>query len=675
MNLQRTLIATAVLSVLSPFTFAQTAPDNDSTVVITANPLRAGEGDQILTPARVLSGEELRNKTGSSLGDTLSQELGVSASSFGAGASRPIIRGLEGSRVKMLENGMTVSDVSGLSNDHAVASEASTAHQIEILRGPAALLYGSGAIGGLVNVVNERIPTELVSTPSGEIEARVGSVDNSRGLSASVDGATGKIGLHADGNVRHTDDYRIPGLRNLNDPTSETGRLPHSFVHENTLGFGGSYIDDWGHVGASVASLNNLYGIPSADGSQIDQKQMRYDIDTLVKAPLAGFENFKFKLGYTDYKHDELDLNNVQQTHFANRSLESRWELSHKPIGGWHGVFGIQTENTNFSALAADTGASDTVKPTHSTSTAAFLVEERDFGALRMNAGIRFESVKRNPKDNTLKDRSFNLTSYSVGGAWAFSPGYALGLTGSVAQRAPAIEELYSNGPHDATETFDIGSPELSKETSHNIELSLSKNSGLVRWKVNLFQNNVRNFIYGSMSDRFCAEDGDCVRDSDSKYDPSVYSSRERLFQQQDATIRGAEAEVTYNWRGEGVSLRAFADTSRGTFDAGGNLPLQPATRVGGEISYKQGPLHTGASLIHGFRQDRLASFETTETPAYTQLDAHLSYTQRMSGYDLTWFAVAKNLLNQDIRVSTSLLKDVAPLPGRNFMIGVRTRF
>ncbi|CAH0354089.1 TonB-dependent receptor [Aquabacterium sp. CECT 9606] len=654
MQLQRTLLASAVLSALASISFAQTAEPQQAalpTVTVTATPFGASEGAQILAPAKVLSGDELNRKMGASLGDTLSHELGVSASAFGAGASRPIIRGLEGSRVKILQNGMDVSDVSGLSNDHGVTIDGPTARQIEILRGPAALLYGSGAIGGLVNVVNDRIPTVLEPEPTGEAELRYGTVDKSGTASVSATGSTGAIGLHVDGSARGASDYNIP----------DDQRLPWSYARQHSLGVGASYIQDWGHVGASVGQVESRYGIPTQEGAQIDQKQTRYDLDTLVKNPFASFETFKFKLGYTDYKHAELDLASVPETYFANRGLESRWELTHAPVAGWHGTFGVQTEENQFSALSADGGAPDTVPVTKSTSAAGFLVEERDLGPVRMNAGLRYENVKRRPV--TGEDRSFGLTSYSVGGLWPFTPGYGLGLTASVAERAPATEELYSNGPHDATGTFDIGNASFKKETSHNFELSLQKTHGLVRWKANLFENHVKDFIYGQITGNTVDEDG-----------LPGGNLRERVFGQADAVIRGAEAEVSYNQRGSGLSWRGFADTSSGSLKDGGSLPLQPATRFGADIGYRQGPWRTGASVIHAQSQDRLAASETP-TPSYTQLDANLAYVQRVGNNEVTWFLLAKNLLNEDIRLSTSVLKDVAPLPGRNFIVGVRTQF
>ncbi|SHH19631.1 TonB-dependent receptor [Massilia sp. CF038] len=661
MNFQRTLLASAILSVIAPLSHAESADEPIAKVVVTASPFKNTEGDQILTPAKILSGDELRDKVGSSLGETLSQELGVSASAFGAGASRPIIRGLEGARVKMLENGMAVSDVSGLSNDHAVAAEGAIAQQIEILRGPAALLYGSGAIGGLVNVVNERIPTALEPKPIGQVEARYSSVDKGRGASGTADAAFGHIAVHVDANVRDTDDYKIPDNRVLGDPASASGRLPHSDTRQRSGGFGGALIEDWGHFGASVSTLKNLYGIPSDEGSKIDQKQTRYDIDNLINTPFAGFETFKFKLGYTDYEHAELGADNAPEVLFKNRSLESRWELTHKPLAGWHGTFGMQTENTHFSALSAE-GGPDTVPVTHSTSTAGFLVEETDIGVVRVNAGARLESVKREPV--TGQDRSFHLGSYSLGGQWPFMPGYAFGVTASVAQRAPATEELYSSGPHDATVTFDVGNPDFKKETSRNIELTLQKNSGLVQWKLNLFQNNVKDFIYGHITGNLVDEEGNPGDEL-----------RQRIFEQADAKLHGAEAELTFNHTGQGWSGRVFGDTSRGSLDSGGNLPLQPATRFGASVGYRQGELRAGLSLIHALEQDRLASFENTSTPSYNQLNANLAFTTHAGETDLTWFLIAKNLLNEDIRASTSVLKDISPLPGRNLVFGVRAKF
>jgi iron complex outermembrane receptor protein len=669
MTMQHTLMAGAVLSALASLShpsFAQTEEKTLPQVVVTAAPFSGNENAQILAPAKVLASDELRNKLGSSLGETLSTELGVSASSFGAGASRPVIRGLEGPRIKILQNGMTVSDVSSVSNDHAVATEAATARQIEILRGPAALLYGSGAIGGLVNIVNDRIPTELVPRPTGEAELRFGSADREKSASFSVDGASGAIGLHVDGSARNTDDYRIPGFAVLDDSASASGRLPSSFTHARNFGVGAAHVASWGHIGASVENRNDRYGIPTEEQAFIDLSQTRVDLDALIRQPLEAAESLRFKIGSTDYKHTEKEQDGTPAADFSNDAIETRWELRHRPIAGWRGMLGMQSEHSKFSALSAATGRPDTVPVTKSRSLAAFLVEERDFGPLRASAGLRLESVKRDPDATDTPDRRFDLTSYSIGGAWNFMRGYSLGATVSLAQRAPTTEELYSNGPHEATATFDIGDAALQKERSRNLELALQKTEGLVRWKANLFENRVKNYVFGRM-------DGTTV-DEDRNEDPAGEFAR-RFWSQGKATIRGAEAEWSYNLRGEGPSLRVFADTSRGTLENAGNLPLQPATRFGLDTGYRRGPIRGGVAIVRARSQDRLAAFETTATPGYTRVDASLSYTVRSAYTHWTWFLLAKNLLDEDIRLSTSVLRDVAPQPGRNVIIGVRTRF
>jgi iron complex outermembrane receptor protein len=668
MHFHRTPLAGAVAAALASM-FAVPALAQEQTlapVVVTASPFESAEDLQILAPATVLKRDELRDKRGVSLGDTLSHELGVSQSSFGAGASRPIIRGLEGPRIKVLQNGMDVADVSAVSNDHATGTDTAAARRIEILRGPAALLYGSGAIGGLVNVDNGRIPDALLPKPTGETELRYSTVDNGKAASASADGSSGKIGLHADASWQDTGDYKIPGLANPADPTSPNGRLTNSFTRQHDLGFGASYISEWGHIGASVGSLNDHYGIPTPDRTYIDLNKTRYDVDGLIDKPFAGFESLKFKLGVTDYAHVEKQPNGTPNTNFSNKTTETRLELAHSPIAGWRGSFGMQSEIGKQAALGTG-GTPDLVPITKSSSLAAFLVEEKDFGPVRASAGARLESIKREPDSSSgFADRSFSLGSYSFGGLWTFQPGYGLGATYSYAERAPSAEELYSRGPHDPTATFDIGDPTLAKEASRNIEISLQKTEGKIRWKGNLFRNRFSNFIFGRTTGVTVDETGA----------PSAAGTfTQRFWSQGGATIQGVEGEIAYNMRGDGLSLRGYGDTSRGTLDGQGNLPLQPATRLGLDAGYKQGAWRGGIGVLHALRQDRLAAFETTPTPGYTQLDANLSYTQRYGSQRVTWFLLAKNLLNQDIRVSTSLLKDVAPQPGRNFIFGVRTNF
>jgi len=668
MNFQRAVMAHAVSCALAGLSMASHAQSTDSAlapVVVTADPFGSQENATILSPARVLSGDALRDKIGGSLGDTLMQEPGIHSSGFSTGSSRPIIRGLEGPRVKILQNGMSNGDLSAISNDHAVGASSLSAQQIEILRGPATLLYGSGAIGGAVNIVNGRIPTRLEERPTGEAELRASSVDNGSAFAFTADRAAGNIGLHIDGNMLRAGDYRIPGNSSM-DGDGDTRRLTFSGNRENNLGLGASMIQSWGYVGASVSQIDKLYGIRGRDETpKIDLLQTRFDVDSLIRSPFDGFDALRIKLGQSDYRHTELDGGVDPHLKFTNRSLESRIELSHQPVAGWRGRLGMQTDGSTVQALNLEDPNESTVPRTRSNSTAAFIVEETDMGSVRLNAGARIEQVGRRPTDNT--NRNFTLGSASFGALWRFTPGYALGSTLSLAQRAPTTEELYSNGAHHPTETFDIGSPSLKKETSQNIDLSIQKTEDRLRWKGNLFQNKISNFVYGRLDDT--SQGGMDVT---------------RTFSQADATIRGYELDISYNLYEYGWFGRAFADDSRGTLDNLGHLPLQPVMRLGTTIGYQDANWRSSLSILNASSQNRLATspvYEdedgTTEkaTRGYTRVDANISWRQRIGENELTWFASARNLLNEEIRLSTSLLKDYVPQPGRNFIIGVRARF
>lgn len=657
--MRRSAIA-AALSLTGAIAHAQSGPVE--TVTVSANPLAGDETRQVLTPAKILAGPELRAKLSTSLGDTLSSELGVAASGFGAGASRPIIRGLDGPRIKILQNGMAVADVSSLSNDHAVASETSTAQQIEVLRGPAALLYGSGAIGGLVNVVDNLIPSTLSPQPSGEAEVRLGSVNQEKGASFSLDSAVSGLALHLEGNRRTTGDYRIP----VSGPAG-TGRLPSSFTDGAGFGLGAAVIQDWGHAGAGLQTMQSRYGIPTAENSFIDLQQNRLDIDVLRNAPASGWGSLKFKLSGNDYHHTEKSADGAAITEFKNRSLETRLELAHTAWHGWEGSWGLHSEDLYFSALSATTGRADTVPATRSQTLALFAVEQRQFGALSFNAGTRLEHVSRQPAAGlAYPGRSFTLTSAAVGGLWQFEHDYAAGLSLSLAQRAPATEELYSSGPHESTSTFDIGDAALQKERSHNLDVSLQKTHGVWRWKIDAYLNEVSNYVYGN-------SDGTRVDEAGT---PSAGAAfLRRYWGQQRARIRGIEAEASYNLLGEGWSARGFGDTSRGTLAAHGNLPLQPATRLGLDLGYRHARWRAGTTLLHAFAQERLAVSEHYVTPSYTKLDAQVSYSHPWHGAQLTWFLYGKNLLNEDIRLATSVLRETVPQPGRGLMSGLRVTF
>ena len=673
------------------------AQNQSSSLEITATGSQEAT-QSILTPTKILQGDELLNKLGSTLGATLANELGVSATGYGAGSSRPVIRGLEGSRVQILQNGLSVGDVSNISQDHAVGNNMQNAHQVEILRGAAALLYGSGSSGGLVNVVNDRILTNLPDRPSGAINTSYETVNNGRAGSLELDGAIGSVAVHVDTAINNANNYSIPGSSTQsqgepvggwtvppegNGGNNYTGKLPNTFSNQNNLGFGVSYIGKSGYTGVSVERLNNNYGIPTPEGGSINQSQNRYDLQHQTYDPFEGFSSFKFSAANTNYNHTEFNNTGAAASIWKNIANEARLELTHNPIFGWKGTFGAQVTTASLNATEVGTGSYAIVPPTKTNSNALFWIEEGKWKELQGSLGLRYNNVAQNPNTGTtleqqdtsagtltpeitLQNRNFNLMSYSAGGLWSFMQGHGVGVAYTVSQRAPSAQELYSYGAHESTATFDIGNPNLNKETSHNLEFNLQKNIGLLRGKASIYANRFNNYIYGYYT-------GNAISNGGQEGDGfSVVTS-----QQASATIKGIEGELTYNWREHGLGGRIFGDASQGTFDAGGNLPLQPAPRLGAEIAHQRDGWLTNASYIYSYQQNRLASWEQGPAPSYNLLNAGISYTERIQQVNWTAYLNMKNLLNEQIRYATTpmAVRLYAPQPGRSFMVGIRATF
>lgn len=361
------LVFATISGIFCTQTFAQTpGPQLEITATGSQESMQS-----ILTPNKILQGEELLNKLGSTLGATLANELGVSATGYGAGSSRPVIRGLEGSRVQILQNGLSVGDVSNISQDHAVGNNMQNAHQVEILRGAAALLYGSGSSGGLVNVVNDRILTNLPDRPTGAINTSYETVNNGRAGSVEVDSAFGSIAVHVDTAINNANNYQIPGYANQNGPNQEwsinpgapqsvpySGKLPNSWSNQNNIGAGVSYIGSSGYTGVSVERLNNNYGIPTPEGGFINQSQNRYDFQHQTRDPFEGFTSFKFSAANSNYIHTEFANSGEAASVWKNIANEARLELAHKPILGWKGTFGAQVTAASLNATEVGTSLS-----------------------------------------------------------------------------------------------------------------------------------------------------------------------------------------------------------------------------------------------------------------------------------------------------------------------------
>ncbi|APV50048.1 hypothetical protein BWI17_10340 [Betaproteobacteria bacterium GR16-43] len=614
-------------------------------ITVTASPLSSSE-ETMAQPVDILRGEELRRKRQPSLGDTLSQEPGVQSSSFGAGAGRPIIRGFDAARVQVLENGVGTLDVSSISPDHAVTTEPLRARQIEVLRGPATLLYGGGAIGGVVNVVTDTIPREPQEAVSGAIEAR-GATANKLGEGAfDITSPLGtSFAIHADAFKRRTSDYDTP-----------LGTLADSFTDSKGANVGASWVGERGFLGASAGTLRNDYGIPSGSGARIAMKQEREDIAGELANPFAGFTRLKVRAGFNDYEHREIEESGEVATTFKNKAWETRMELLHAPLWGLEGALGLHLQHRDFSAVGEET----VIPPTTQKSTAAFIVERKSFGDFTLEGGARIERERRDPEGDYLS-RSFDPRSFSGGVVWKIVPDLDLHVNATSSERAPSIEELYSNGAHDATASFEVGNQDLKQERARTLDVTLHHSGTPMSWKVTLFASRIRDYIYASSVDL----NGDGIAD---RIDDLLLQQ----YTQKDAYFRGFEAE--WSWRPESKAwgLRVFGDGVRASIDGAGNVPRMAPARIGTTLDAKHGPWSADLTVIHAWEAKNLAPLETP-TPGYTKVDAGISYAMPLEkGRKLTYYLQGVNLSDAVIRAHTSYLKDVAPLMGRSFLAGVR---
>lgn len=614
---------------------------------VTANPLSRGIED-IATPATVLAGDALRRQRQSSLGETVKDVPGVASTQFGPGASRPIIRGMDGPRVRVLSDGVDVLDAASVSPDHAVTSEPFLARQIEILKGPATLLYGGGAIGGVVNVLDSRIPTKVPDKGyegEGELRGNPNSSEMTGMLGFTV-GVPG-VALRLEGLHRLSDDYFT--AKKFGDPPSR--RVRNSFNDTTSWSTGASWIGDWGYLGAAFSDQRSEYGIPSEETTFIRMHSQRLDVRSELVEPLPGIEKIRFRLGHVNYQHKEIE-ESVVGTTFKNNGTDTRLEVVHDPIGGLKGVLGASGFWRDFKAL----GDEAFIAPTQTRNYALFLLERYSWDSFYIEGGLRYEWQHIDVRSDQ-PDRSHNGFSASLGFMWDFTPGYTVGVTFSRSQRLPTAEELYADGPHVATGQFEIGDPRLKVETSHNLELSLRKKTGALQFGVSLYRNAVRDFI-------FAADTGEVIDDL-----------RVVNFRQQDAVFYGVEADVKYAVT-DAIDVSVFGDYVRAKIShGGGNLPRIPPGRIGSRIDARWDRWKAYVQYYHVFTQGDVAAFET-RTAGYDMLNAGVSFGGALwplSGYEL--YLRANNLLNQKAIVHTSFIKDSVPLPGINVTLGARFTF
>ncbi len=689
-------------------------------VVVTASPLGQSAFD-LAQPVSVLSGDKLQLKIQPTLGDTLSGEPGIAASHFTNGASRPIIRGLSDNRVLILQNGTNIFDVSNLSPDHNPSVESLLSQRIDVVRGPATILYGSSAIGGVVNVIDSRIATEALAKPfSMELDARYGSADTEFASAFAIDFMPTKhLVLHVDGSLLTTNDVHIPGYaltpaiqNGLSPEQKARGNafggnpkflVPNTRINTKTLGFGASYVWEKGFAGVSFNQYSSYYGVPDdpavddpvvqPDPVHLTISKQRYAFHAGLADPFPYFTNADVKFSYNDYKHLELDGVTVGST-FLTHGFDSRLELVHQAFGPVEGSVGAQLSWAYLSVLGEDAF----LQPTNTWQGGLFDFEEIKLTSrVRLQVGGRVEinNTSINSDDPALTSltssnqqvQTFVPLSVAAGAIYDFAKDCNVALTLRYSERAPTAEELFARGPHDATFQYLVGNPNIGLEQVLGTDLSIRKRDGIVTGSLSGFYNYFFNYIESTPTGQFID-------------DLQVFP-----YEPKRANFLGGEALVAFHLLPRNLTRTASSSDDKSVksvitgvndddmpnpndlyLEAKGDyvyaqdltdnspLPYMPPFRYTFALVYQGEKLGARVELMQAIRQDRVPEFETT-TPGYTFLNASVDYTFAVGPTNYSVYVRGTNLLNQTARESTSYLKDVLPLPGAGVMVGVKMTF
>ncbi|HEY0287698.1 MAG TPA: TonB-dependent receptor [Pseudomonas sp.] len=642
--------------------------------VITANPLGS---DQLASPNTVLTGDELTLQQKGSLGETLNKQPGVSSSYFGPGASRPIIRGLDGDRIRILRNGVGALDASSLSYDHAVPLDPVNVDRIEIVRGPAALLYGGSAIGGVVNTFDNRIPTEAIEGIHGAGELRYGGADTTRSSAGKLEAGNGTFALHIDANAREFNDLRIPGYaRTADQRAREEGddkkhRLGNSDGRQDGGAVGGSYTWDDGYAGLSYSNYDSNYGSPAEQDVRIRMKQDHYAFASEIRNLSGPFSSVKFDAGYTEYKHMEIEGGEVGTT-FKNKGYEARVEARHQPIGPLNGVVGAQVTRSEFSAL----GEEAFVPKTDTDAGALFILEElQATDRLKLSLGARLEHTTVDPDGagnqrfaNANDSSSFTAGSVSSGAVYTLTPIWSLAATLGYTERAPTFYELYANGAHVATGTYEVGDAGLSKEKAVSSDLALRFDNGTHKGSVGMFYSHFSHYIGLLGTGRTLNDDGEEDADGIPEY---TYSGVRARFAGLEAQDHWKLAQTRYG----NFALELSGDYTRAkNLDTGEALQRIAPLRLNGGLLWELDKWQARVDVEHASSQHRVPDKETG-TDGYTTLGASAGYTFNLGGSQWLAFVNGENLTNQTVRYASSILRDIAPAQGRSIEVGLRTTF
>ena len=673
-------------------------PNTIFIMVIISLPVAAQESDYELVttgmhtirsetalPLTVLAGDTLRSAARATIGETLANQPGINNASFGPAVGQTVIRGQQGRRVMNLNNSIANADASGNSADHSVAVEAILANAIEVLRGPSTLLYGGGAIGGVVNVIDNRIPRNLPDSPLFILETRHDTAADQTNSIGRLEFATGNLAWHLDGLRRDWNNLDIPDLAIASDYLDDdeentTGYIRNTAGKSEAATVGVSWLFDNGFLGVAINQMENFYGLPpGAHGHEedqhgheedqtedsdesvfIDMDRTRYDLTGEWRNLTPWLEHVDYRLTMSEYQHVELE--GVEfGTRFSNDAWQQRLQLTHTEIGNWHGVIGLQSSDEEFGAV----GEESFIPVTDITSRGLFLVEDYHGTNYTLELGARINSDDYNPVNGIAPDRDFSTFSASASLLLDLASSTTLGLTWSLSERAPSVEELYSNFNltdsntcviHFATGACETGDVNLVEEQANNIDLTLYFETGNFNASITAFYNAFDDYI------------GQITTGAE------IQDLPVRAYRQLDARFSGLEVDTTFIVNNF-VELQVFGDMVNGHLNDNGDAPRLPPSRLGARLNVI-GDNWTGyISVLHAGKQDKPGNFELA-SKSYTRWDLGADYTfQFNGGHDLMLFARGRNLGDDEIRLSTSFLRGFAPEAGRSLEVGIRLSY